>query len=86
MRYYENANTSGNGSTKKNGGNGQKKDCLPPEELLTLATAISIALTQGLSIKEIDNLSNFFSLLSVQTAAISSQKSYCSGEGTQLIV
>ncbi|MFA9382025.1 MAG: hypothetical protein ACERKO_13300 [Acetanaerobacterium sp.] len=64
----------------------KRRDCIPPEEFVALATALAITLTRGLSTAEIDSLSNFFQLLAVQIAAISSQKSFCSGEGSDLLV
>ncbi len=66
--------------------NQDRRCCLPPEQFITLATALAITLSQGLTTDEIDSLSNFFDLLSTQLAALSSQKSFCEGEGTQLIL
>ncbi len=62
-----------------------KRCCLPPEQFVTLATTLAIALSQGLTTAEIDSLSNFFDTLSTQLAAISAQKSFCKGDEPTLI-
>ncbi len=64
----------------------KNKCCIPPQELVTLATALSIALTNGLNSEEIEALSNFLELLSVQVAVIGAQQQFCKKGETELII
>ncbi len=60
--------------------------CTPPQELVSLATALSIALTNGLNTEEIEAVSNFLELLSVQVAVIGAQQKFCKKGITDLVI
>ena len=65
----------------------KKRRCCPsPQEVLTVATALSILLTEDLTSAEATNLSNFLNLLSVQVAVVAEQKRFCGEEEPQILV
>ena len=64
-----------------------KRQCCPsPQEVLTLATTLSILLTNDLTADEAANLSNFINLLSVQVAVVAEQKRFCNKGEPEVLV
>ncbi len=64
----------------------KRKNCPSPQEVLTVATTLSILLTEGLTAEEATNLSNFLNLLSIQVAVVAEQKKFCGEEEPQILI